>query len=505
MKSVLCVLFCAVVFVQWMGCTGGRVVAHFVPSTTDYRFFPCDTLRANPQSDAPWTRTSFRLPPLPQWLPKRHLERYEVPSDTALQHFLTATGTTSFIVVRNDSILCEHYLNGYRPDQPQIVFSVGKTIVSTLVAIAVGEGKMRVDQSIADFIPEFGNDDRRRITVRHLLNMTSGINWMDNLDLWRLSSLYYNYDLERFVLHHSPLKYVPGTHFSYKSIGTQLLGMCLERAVGKTAAQYMDEKLWKPLGMEHPGLFTKDSNRGNNNRMYGGIALSAPDMLRFGRLFLNKGEWNGQQIVPRWWVEELSNRKIEADKWWGYTNCWWLNGYLDGNFLDGTDFFAAGFKDQFIYIHPKYNMLIVRTGDKRDSGPDWPVTFGRLTALMNEGDNDFTNPDKDFAEQFEGVYETRRGERIEVVFHGKKEAKDKTWGVWKEVNQTVKMQHWYDLYQVDGQSLAYRSYGRQIRLVFEVINGKIVGLYLSDLFSIDSKYFDKKGDLPADRKKLSKR
>lgn len=499
-------LFC--LSVLFSACTGGRIIAYFVPSTKDFhKVFPCDTIKNNHQNSRKlWdTLAQQSLPPIEQWIPRIQIEEYCKNDKTSLSEFLENTGTTSFLVMRNDSILYQNYPNEHQPSQAQVVFSVGKAITSTLVAIAIQEGKMSMDQSIADFIPEFCNDDRSRITVRHLLNMTSGIRWMDNTDLFRLSFLYYSHNLDRFVLHKTPLKYAPGTHFSYKSIGTQLLGMCLERATGKRLSEYLQEKIWTPLQMQDDAYFTMDSHKHRNNRAFGGLALSPRDMLRFGKLFIDEGKWQGKQIVPDWWVSELSNRTIETDKWWGYTNCWWLNGYLDENFLDGTDYFAAGFKDQLIYINPRHNTIIVRTGDKHGLSISWPVTFGRLTQLMNEGSNDFTDPGKDFSAQFEGVYETKRGERLEVVYHGKKDHKQRAWGLWKDVNGTLRTVKKYDLYQVDGRSLTYRNYGRQIRLVYEVVNGEVVGLYFSDLYSIDSKYFAKTRPLPAKRKKKSKK
>ncbi|MCH2044209.1 MAG: beta-lactamase family protein [Saprospiraceae bacterium] len=503
MRSTLTLGILCLWAIQWMGCSTGKVVAYFMPSGNDYqKVFKVDTISTNNTPSDVWLKsdTNITIPNNANWL-----DPYFSDKNKTLEELLNSSGTTSFIVMRNDSILYEKYFNGHGVDQQQIVFSVGKTVTSSLVAIAIEEGLMDMDQSIADFIPAFRNDDRNRIKVKHLLNMTSGIKWMDHKDLIRLSLFYYSFNAPQFVIKHTPLKYNPGTHFSYKSISTQILGMCLEAATGKKTSEYLEEKIWKPMGMEYDAYMTLDSKKNGNSRNYGGIALTSRDLMRYGCLFLNNGKWKNKQILPKKWVDQIREREIEVDKWWGYTYCWWRNGYIEDNFLEGNDFFAAGFKKQYLYVNPKYNMIIIRTGDQRKNNPDWPISFGRLAQYMNEGYNDLTKDSLNFAAQFEGSYETTRGERLDVIYKGiDKKTKQPYWEVWKDVEQTMKMEKAWELKQGDGKSLVYRKFGRQIRLMFEVIDEEVSGLYLDNLFSIDSKYFERVSDLPPNRAKKSK-
>lgn len=482
-----------------------KAVIFFRPDITDHKYiFASDTMRANPQASPMVMVDSLKqtLPPIEQWLTEAG--RHEFAS---LEDLFKDTETTSFIVLRNDTILYERYMNGYKRGQQQVVFSVTKAFVAALTAVAVEEGYMRLDQSIADFIPEFANDPRKEITIQHLLNMTEGLNWMDYKNLWSLGLLYYSPDANAFVIKNTAQKFKPGTHFAYKSLTTHVLGMCVEGATKRHLSDYMNEKLWQPLEMPDNGLFTLDSRHANHNRALGGMAVSARSMLQFGRLMLNKGEWKGRQILPRDFIAAISERNIYEDKWWGYSNCFWLNSYLDRNYLDMTDYQASGLNGQFIFVSPENNIVIVRTGKRDKSRMDWGATFGRLAMLLGGRGNDVTNPTKyDFSPQFEGVYETNRSEKLIVVDRGLNKHKEHIFRVYKDVDQTIYMKKMLDMTHHDGRSIVQRRFARQKRLMFEEFAGEVVGVYYDDLLSIDSKYFKKtSNELPAKFKRKSKR
>jgi hypothetical protein len=474
-------------------CAFTKAVVFFKPDVTDHlRIFPCDTMPANAPSNSPMVYIDSAkqvLPPMSQWLDEAGLYEF---AHQDLDKFFKETETTSFIILRNDTILYERYFNGYQRGQQQVGFSVTKAFVSALTSIAVSEGYMRLDQSIADFIPEFANDPRREIQIQHLLNMTEGLNWMDYKNIWSLGLLYYAPDENDFIIRKTALEYKPGTHFAYKSITTHILGMCLEAATKRRLSDYMNEKIWQPLEMPDNGLFTMDSKKHRHNRALGGLALSARNMLHFGRMMLNKGKWNDKQIVSEDYVRSISERNIYSDKWWGYSNCFWLNSYLDRNYLDMTNYHASGLHGQFIFVSPENNMVIIRTGITDKSRMDWGVTMGRMAALLGGQGNDITNPIKyDFAKQFEGVYETNRSEKIIVVDKGIDKKKRHIFTVYKDVDYTIKMEKMLDMTQYDGRSIVQRRFARQKRLMFEEFAGEVVGAYYDDLLSIDSKYFKK--------------
>jgi len=463
------------------------------PNVTDHqRHFPCDTIKANPNPKLPF----YYLPQSEQKLPKLDLwiDKASQAGKKTFEEIATVANTNAFIVMRNDTVLYERYFNGRNENSQLVGFSVSKALTACLVAIAIREGKMSMEQSIADFIPEFRNDDRKLIKVKHLLNMTEGINWIDYKHLFWLGIMYYNSDIRRFVINRTALEFQPGTHFAYKSIATQMLGMALEGATGQRQADYLQQKLWNELEMPHNALYTMDSKRKKMNRPFGGLALTARSMLHAGYMLLHNGEWKGKQVVPADFVKMMSQRTIAADKWWGYTNCFWLNTYLDRNYLDMTDYNAAGYHGQYIYVSPEHNMVIIRLGFK-DTRMDWTGAMGRLCALLGGIGNDLTDPKKyDLSAQFEGVYMTNRSEQLVVVDKGFDKYGVRKWTIYKDKNRTVHLEKWEDVTQNDGRSVVLRNFGRQKRLMFEDMDNKVMGVYYDDLLNIDTKYFEKISD-----------
>lgn len=362
------------------GCTvPARIVYFNRPSIEDTRLFCADTVcrSAHPFQFSESEFSYKSLPPLSDWV-----KHPSVQLHSNLEDWMLATETTSFLVIRNDSILYENYFNGYDTKRPAIIFSVSKAITTALVGIAIHEGKLRTNQKVAEFIPEFANDGRRDITIEHLLQMTSGLDANDYGSLWKIGRLYYNNDLRNFIPK-IPLRDKPGTVFCYKSLDTAILGVCLEQAIGKPIAQYLEEKLWQPIGTEYNCLLTLDRPRGQA-RMYGGLAACARDLAKVGRLYLNNGNWNGTQVLPEKWIARstMVNTNSHEGCWWGYSTGWWLDSYVGGNLLDKQDFQALGYSGQMIYVNPESNVIIVRQG-KSNQSINWATAAARLSHLLN--------------------------------------------------------------------------------------------------------------------------
>ncbi|MEO6818627.1 MAG: serine hydrolase, partial [Ginsengibacter sp.] len=188
-------------------------------------------------------------------------DHYIDASGVALDSMVKLHNTISFMIVRNDSILYEYYAPKYNDSTTVSSFSVAKTFVSTLIGIAIQEGKIKsVHEPITDFIPEFTDKRFSQITIENLLKHTSGIHFSkkiynpnsDNAQFYYTTTL-------REKMMESNIEEAPGLHFNYSSENYQLLGLILERATHQTISHYLQEKLWMPLGMEHDAFWNTDN------------------------------------------------------------------------------------------------------------------------------------------------------------------------------------------------------------------------------------------------------
>ena len=313
------------------------------------------------------------------------------------EDFLAASQTTALIVVQDDALLYEGYFNGYERDSVVTSFSVAKSFVSALVGIAIDEGAIgSVDDPITRYLPELRGRGLDAVTIRHLLTMSSGIRWQtdDELSPWQEVTqftdeglAYYYPDLRRLALGVQPDGQPAGTQFTYNNYNLLLLGLILERTTQQPVAEYLQDKLWKPLGMEYPASWSLDSAGSGFEQMGGGINARAIDFAKFGQLFLNQGNWNGIQIVPAEWVaESTAPRPGDDTQWHSYTDwqasggyyqyLWWGMRRPDGSY----DFMAQGHLGQWIFVSPIDSLVIVRFG-LDDGGVDsWVEVFQTISA-----------------------------------------------------------------------------------------------------------------------------
>jgi CubicO group peptidase (beta-lactamase class C family) len=283
--------------------------------------------------------------------------------------FLKKTDTVAFLVIKDDVLLYEGYFNGYDHNSIVTSFSIAKSFVSALVGMAIAEGYIgSVEDPITKYVPELLENDPRyqNITLRHLLTMSSGIRYNEGGLPWSDdTTTYYAPDL-RAVAISSPIVALPGQEFHYNNFHPLLLGLVLERTTGRHVAQYLEEKIWRPIGMEAPGSWSLDSERSGFEKMESGINGRAIDFAKFARLFLNKDRWNGTQLIPTAWVDESTRLDTTTDPAPQYQYFWWVNSKV----TDRHPYFAAGKHGQYIYIVPEQNMIFVRFG-KTDPYRRW--------------------------------------------------------------------------------------------------------------------------------------
>jgi CubicO group peptidase (beta-lactamase class C family) len=267
------------------------------------------------------------------------------------------------LVERNGILVMEEYFGGATSGTPFDVRSVTKTVTALLVGQAVADGSIRdIDQTIGEFldrvVPGLAPENSR-ISIRHLLTMTSGLPWLE------LGSEYQDFgpwvrsaDQLRWILDMPP-DHPPGEYWHYNTAASHVLSAILTEATGKTARQLAEEDLFGPLQSEVAAWPT--DSRGYNFGGHG-IVLTGPTLVKIGRLALDGGVWQGRQIVPRQWIAEATATQVATNggiPWGpGYGYLWWT----------GTDtrtglryYYANGYGGQFIVNVPVRNATIVAT------------------------------------------------------------------------------------------------------------------------------------------------
>ena len=303
-----------------------------------------------------------------------------------LEQFLIDTGSQAFLVIQDDTLIYENYFNGASPDSIVTSFSVAKSFVSTLIGIAIAEGDINsIEDPITDYLPELAQRDPRfaNIAIRDLLLMSSGIAYREfpflNGDD---AKTYYYPDLRDLALRQTEIEGAPGEVFLYNNYHPLLLGLILERATGMSVTDYLSRKIWQPLGMSYEGSWSLDES--GFEKMESGLNGRAIDFAKFGRLFLQEGNWNGRQIIPADWVLEATSPDptrtgaYYSDSFYesfpnGYYKYMWWGVARDGV---ANDFAAIGNHGQFIYISPHKALIIVRHGEQYGvSVPEWLQLF----------------------------------------------------------------------------------------------------------------------------------
>ena len=313
--------------------------------------------------------------------------------------FLEETDTSAFIVIQNDTILYEKYFNGTQRDSLVTSFSVAKSFTSALIGIAISEGYINsVDDPITNYLPELAqrDPDFNNITIRHLLLMASGFDYQsfrpDVLNSDDIVTTYYP-DQRQAALEFTKIIDPPGEYFQYNKYHPQLLGLILERTTNTSVTDYMQEKLWNPLGMEFSGSWSIDSEASGFEKMEAGVNARAIDFAKLGRLYLAGGNWNGTQVIPVEWVNESTQVDPSTqdssyypdeygqqifDSGRGYYKYMWY-GFMRGE--NQYDFAAEGDRGQIIYVSPHKNLIIVRNGDNYGiPGDEWLKLFYQITS-----------------------------------------------------------------------------------------------------------------------------
>jgi len=322
-----------------------------------HMMFPVTTM---PAAEQPYSFPVVETVPLPTEFIYRG-EQVETAE------FLARTDTGAVLVIKDGAIQFEQYWRSGGQTQTWLSMSVAKSFISALIGIAIEQGHIRdINDPITDYAPELAGSAYDNVAIKDILQMSSGASWNEDYgdpesDINRFARV--------FALGGSMNKFAttltremaPGTYNRYNSTDTQALGMLLAAATGRSITEYMIENLWHPMGAENTGYWLTDAD--NMEMAFGGLNITARDYAKLGELYRLGGAFNGQQIVPADWVSasivadapHLIPGDNPASDWpLGYGYQWWIPEGISGEFM------AIGVYNQFIYIAPESNTVIVK-------------------------------------------------------------------------------------------------------------------------------------------------
>lgn len=280
--------------------------------------------------------------------------------ETTLSSYMNESHVQGVIVIQDNKIKLEEYADGVDKETLWTSFSVAKSVSSMLVGIALKEGAIEsFDDPLKKYISELKGYDYGEVTVRQLLTMTSGIAWNEDYEDHNsdVAQMYLNpcQGKESHILTYmKPLKFThePGSTWNYSTGETDLAGILIQEATGKSLAEYLSEKIWKPFGMEHCAYWLADEC---SNLNIGGSGLSASlrDFARLGTLMLHEGKPGVENIISEEWLKDATSLLYEVnDQGGGYGYLWWRS--KNGSYS------AIGIFGQMIYIDPNKDLVIAQ-------------------------------------------------------------------------------------------------------------------------------------------------
>lgn len=293
----------------------------------------------------------------------------------------------SVMIVRDGSVIYSRWQSEGVDTVPHVLHSVSKTFTATAVGLAIADGKLALTDKVIDFFPDKlpadVSDNLKAMTVRDLLTMTcghdvepsgrgEGTDWVEAFLAW-------------------PVEHKPGTFYLYNSLGTYMCSAIVQKVTGEKVVDYLDARLFQPLHIDKPRW--EESPQGINCGGWG-LYLKTEDLAKMGQLLLQKGEWNGQQLIPAEWVAEMSKKQVEsvnpgtrmedaAAKGMTLETSDWMQGYGYQMWRCRPGCFRAdGARGQYIIIVPDKNAVIAITSDNADLQGELNLVWERILPVL---------------------------------------------------------------------------------------------------------------------------
>ncbi len=304
----------------------------------------------------------------------------------SMKDYFERNFVTGFLVLHDDQIIAEKYFHGADRNSRFVSQSVSKSIVSILTGAAVGEGTIKsVNDRVATYLPYLSQSGYRDVTVKNLLQMSSGVNYSEDYKdpksgaaLIGAALLTGKPTFKSFAQSIQPTDIRPGTKFEYQSVNTQVLGLLLESVTGKRLNEYAQEKLWKKIGAQSDAFFYESKNQ-PDTCAFACFNATVRDYARVGLMMLGGGALGGRRVIATQWVHDATTPDAPylAPKpggplgGWGYAYQWWIPPGNDGVFE------AEGIYGQCIYVNPAKHIVIVQTSA-------WPEPVSSVLAEEQE-------------------------------------------------------------------------------------------------------------------------
>jgi CubicO group peptidase (beta-lactamase class C family) len=281
--------------------------------------------------------------------------------------YLKKMKTVAFLVIKDGKIYYERYSNEHDKNSLSNSFSMAKTIVGLLIGAAIDDGYIQsVNQPVGDFIPEFNKGEKKKITIKHLLTMTSGIEFGEQYmnPFGYMAKAYYGDDLWDITVE-KPLRHSPGKIWKYQGGNTLLLSFVLEMATGKKISTYFSQKIWNTLGAEQTAYWSLDKEDGRE-KSFCCFYATARDFARLGQMCLDSGKFQTTQVLNPYYIKTATtpinfayDEQNEQVNWYGYS--FWILNHKNMQIP-----YFRGILGQYIFIIPEKNAVVVRLGHRRE-------------------------------------------------------------------------------------------------------------------------------------------
>jgi CubicO group peptidase (beta-lactamase class C family) len=296
-----------------------------------------------------------------------------------LASYLDTTDSNCLVVIKDGQLVEEVYWNGTDADANQEIWSASKSVTSTLVGLAQEQGFLEIEQPASDFITEWQGTPSESVTIENLLSNDSGRYWDFETDYLKMAAG--SPDRTAFAIGLDQ-QHDPGTHWEYNNSAIQTLEAVLERSTGQDVEDFAQENLFEPIGMTS----TIGRDQSGTPATFMGVQAGCLDMARFGYLFLQHGNWDGEQVVPAEWTEQATAASQDLNQAYGYL--WWRNtdgGWIAPGIAEPRDtvfwedapldaYAALGLGGQIVLVLPNENMVVARAGPNSSGDDPTPQT-----------------------------------------------------------------------------------------------------------------------------------